>query len=203
MHIVPARKPAHPATRTRGVGRSGPRHVVFPPKRRAAAWLAALLLPVILTASLLPRLASLQLAGMLLCNLLAVVAVALLGGSRPAILATAVAFVMSDFFFAPPFYSLRVGRVVDLIALVTFVVVAGAVGYLVDLLAREGVRTAHTSAISQNLLSFGGGQPDPYRAGRVGDRLRPADLWSRRRECPAFGTSTRGESRPPSGRRPW
>jgi len=89
---------------------------------------------------------------MLLCNLLAVVGVALLGGSRPAMLATGVAFVMSDFFFAPPFYSLRVGRVVDLITLITFVVVAGAVGYLVDLLGRQGLRTAHMSATSQNLL---------------------------------------------------
>jgi two-component system sensor histidine kinase KdpD len=152
VHIVPPREPAHPATRTKPIGRSGPRRVVFPTQRRAAAWLAALLLPVILTTALLPVRSSLQLAGMLLCNLLAVVAVALLGGSRPAILATAVAFVMSDFFFAPPFYSLRVGRLVDLIALITFVVVAGAVGYLVDLLARQGVRTAHTNAISQNLL---------------------------------------------------
>jgi two-component system sensor histidine kinase KdpD len=89
---------------------------------------------------------------MLLCNLLAVVGVALLGGSRPAMLATGMAFVLSDFFFAPPFYSLRVGRVVDLIALITFVVVAAAVGYLVDRLARQGVRTVRMSATSQNLL---------------------------------------------------
>jgi K+-sensing histidine kinase KdpD len=67
-------------------------------------------------------------------------------------LATGMAFVMSDFFFAPPFYSLRVGRVVDLITLITFVVVAGAVGYLVDVLGRQGLRTAHMSATSQNLL---------------------------------------------------
>jgi two-component system sensor histidine kinase KdpD len=89
---------------------------------------------------------------MLLCNLLAVVGVALLGGSRPAMLAAGVAFVMSDFFFAPPFYSLRIGRVVDLIALITFVVVAAAVGYLVDLLARQGMRTARMGATSENLL---------------------------------------------------
>jgi two-component system sensor histidine kinase KdpD len=152
VHVVPARNPAQPATRTKPIGRSGSERVVFPVQRRAAAWLAALLLPVILTTALLPIRSSLQLAGMLLCNLLAVVGVALLGGSRPAMLATGMAFVLSDFFFAPPFYSLRVGRVVDLIALITFVVVAAAVGYLVDRLARQGVRTVRMSATSQNLL---------------------------------------------------
>jgi len=152
VHVVPARNPAQSGKRTKPIGRSGPQRVVFPSQRRAAAWAAAVLLPVILTTALLPVRSSLQLAGMLLCNLLAVVGVALLGGSRPAMLATGVAFVMSDFFFAPPFYSLRVGRVVDLITLITFVVVAGAVGYLVDLLGRQGLRTAHMSATSQNLL---------------------------------------------------
>ncbi len=152
VHVIPARNPVQSAVRTKPIGRSSPRHVVFPAERRTAAWVAAVLLPVAVTTGLLPVRTSLQLAGVLLCNLLAVVGVALLGGSRPAMLAAGVAFVMSDFFFAPPFYSLRVGRVVDLIALITFVVVAAAVGYLVDLLARQGVRTAHMSATSENLL---------------------------------------------------
>jgi two-component system sensor histidine kinase KdpD len=152
VHVIPARNPARSAKRTKRIGRSSPRRVVFPAQRRVAAWVAAVLLPVILTTGLLPVRSSLQLAGMLLCNLLAVVGVALLGGSRPAMLATGVAFVMSDFFFAPPFYSLRIGRVVDLIALITFLVVAAAVGYLVDLLARQGMRTAHMGATSENLL---------------------------------------------------
>lgn len=152
VHVVPARNPAQSAKRTKPTGRSGPQRVVFPAQRRAAAWAAAVLLPVILTTALLPVRSSLQLAGMLLCNLLTVVGVALLAGSPPAMLATGLAFVMSDFFFAPPFYSLRVGRVVDLITLITFVVVAGAVGYPVDVLGRQGLRTAHMSATSQKLL---------------------------------------------------
>ncbi len=67
-------------------------------------------------------------------------------------LATGVAFVASDFFYAPPFYRLRVGRLVDLIALITFVVVAAAVGGLVDLLARQGVRVAEANAQAENLV---------------------------------------------------
>jgi two-component system sensor histidine kinase KdpD len=70
------------------------------------------------------------------------------------VLATGVAFVASDFFYAPPFYSLRVGRAVDLIALVTFVVVAAAVGGLVDLLTRQGVRVARANAEAGNLARF-------------------------------------------------
>jgi len=117
-----------------------------------AAWIVAVVLPVAITLGLVPVRSSLELAGVLLCNLLAVVGVALLGGIRPAMLATGVAFVSSDFFYAPPFYSLRVGRLVDLIALITFVVVAAAVGGLVDLLARQGVRVAEANAQAENLV---------------------------------------------------
>ena len=66
-------------------------------------------------------------------------------------LATAVAFVAADFFYAPPFYTLRVGQLVDLVALITFVVVAAAVGGLVDVLTRQGVRVARASAEAENL----------------------------------------------------
>jgi Domain of unknown function (DUF4118) len=72
------------------------------------------------------------------------------GRFRPAVLATAVSFIASDFFYAPPFYSLRVGQTVDVIALVTFVVVAAAVGGLVDVLTRQAFRVAGVSAEGDN-----------------------------------------------------
>ena len=152
VHVIPARRPTQSVGRTRDEKASNPRRVLFPAPRRVAAWGSAVLLPVIITVGLIPVRSSMQLAGVLLCNLLAVVGVALLGGSRPAVLATGVAFVASDFLFAPPFYSLRVGRLVELITLITFVVVAACVGGLVDLLARQGVRVAQASAQAENLL---------------------------------------------------
>jgi len=155
VHVVP---PLRPPTRARRPPESGRRpRVLLPAPRRMAAWALAVVLPVVITVGLVPLRSSLELAGVLLCNLLAVVGVALLGGFRPAVLATGVAFVASDFFYAPPFYSLRVGRWVDLIALVTFVVVAGAVGALVDLLTRQGLRVARTTAEGENLARLAAG----------------------------------------------
>jgi two-component system sensor histidine kinase KdpD len=152
VHVIPARRPTESTERKPDEKTSNPRRVLFPAPRRVAAWASAVLLPVIITIALIPVRSPLQLAGVLLCNLLAVVGVALLGGSQPAVLATGVAFVASDFFFAPPFYSLRVGRLVDLITLITFVVVAASVGGLVDMLARQGVRVAQASAQAENLV---------------------------------------------------
>jgi two-component system, OmpR family, sensor histidine kinase KdpD len=111
---------------------------------------AAVTAPLVVTLALIPVRSSLQLSGVLLCDLLLVVGVALLGGIRPAVLATAVSFIASDFFYAPPFYRLRVGQTVDVIALVTFVVVAAAVGGLVDVLTRRAFRVARVSAEGDN-----------------------------------------------------
>lgn len=174
VHIVPPLEevaPGHPSP----AAVTGRERVVLPAPRRTAAWALAIALPGVITVALVPVRPSLQLAGVLLCNLLAVVGVALLGGFRPGMLATAVAFVASDFFYAPPFYSLRVGRWVDLIALITFVVVAGAVGALVDLLTRQGLRVARTSAEGENLARLAAGaMVAPHRSVEAIAALRQA-----------------------------
>jgi two-component system sensor histidine kinase KdpD len=151
VHVIPAsRRPNH-VEAVKNAAPSRPPRALLPGPRRTAAWFLAVVLPVAITFGLIPVRSSLGLSGVLLCNLLAVVGVALLGGMRPAGLASGAAFVASDFFYAPPFYSLRVGRAVDLIALVTFVVVAAAVGGLVDLLTRQSVQVARASAEAENL----------------------------------------------------
>jgi two-component system sensor histidine kinase KdpD len=151
VHVIPAlerSKAAHPVMDD---STSRPPRALLPGPRRATAWVLAVVLPIAVTFGLIPVRSSLELSGVLLCNLLAVVGVALLGGIRPAGLATGVAFLASDFFYAPPFYTLRVGRAVDLIALITFVVVAAAVGGLVDLLTRQSVRVAQAYAEAEDL----------------------------------------------------
>ena len=87
----------------------------------------------------------------MLCDLLAVVCVALLGGVLPALLATAVAVLLSDYFFTQPLHTLRVSNAVDVVALITFGIVALAVGGVVDVLTRQGVRAAHADAEARNL----------------------------------------------------
>ncbi len=150
VHVIPARRPRRqrPAIR---LTVPSLRPVPLPGLRRLAAWILAVVAPVAITLGLTPFRAALGLTGALLCNLLAVLGVALLGGVLPALLATAVAVLLSDYLFVAPLHTLRVSNAVDVVALITFGIVAIAVGGLVDVLTRQGVRTAHADAEARNL----------------------------------------------------
>ncbi len=69
----------------------------------------------------------------------------------PALLATTITVLLSDYLFTAPLHSLRVTNWVDVVALITFGIVALAVGGLVDVLTRQGVRTARADAEARNL----------------------------------------------------
>nr|GLK38288.1 hypothetical protein GCM10017611_51540 [Rhodococcus wratislaviensis] len=147
VHVIPARRPAkhvEPAT-------PPARRIALPVPRRIAAWVLALVAPAAIALGLLPLRPSLGLAGALLCVLIAVVGAALLGGVRPAVLATIVGVVLCDFFYTEPLYSFHVQNLVDVVALITFSVVAVAVGGLIDLLTRQGVQVACANAEAANL----------------------------------------------------
>ncbi|MGA9675572.1 MAG: DUF4118 domain-containing protein [Mycobacterium sp.] len=150
VHVIPARQPRR---QTPAIRLTVPalRQVPLPGLRRLAALILAVIAPVAITLGLVPFRTPLGLTGALLCNLLAVLGVALLGGVLPALLATAVAVLLSDYFFAQPLHTLRVSNAVDVVALITFGFVALAVGGLVDVLTRQGVRTAHADAEARNL----------------------------------------------------
>lgn len=151
VHVIPARRPPGHLKLARRGALPPPRRVQLPGPRRVAAWVGALVAPAMIAFGLVPLRSALGLAGALLCALLAVVGVALLGGVRPALLATAVGFGLSDFLYTQPLYSFRVVRLVDLVGLITFVVVGAAVGGLVDLLTRQGVQVARAQAEAENL----------------------------------------------------
>jgi len=123
---------------------------------------------VLVTTALVPLRSSLGLAGALLCALVAVVMVGLPGGLRPALLATGVGVLSSDFPYTQPLCSFRVAHMVDVVGLITFAV-AAAVGGLVGRLTRQGVQA---SAGEDR-----GGGPRPAR-GRQHDRF-----WAARREA--------------------
>ena len=156
VHVIPARRPPRqrPAIR---LTVPSLRQVPLPGLRRLTAWILAVIAPVAITVGLTPFRAPLGLTGALLCNLLAVLCVALLGGVLPALLATAVAVLLSDYFFIQPLYTLRVGNAVDVVALITFGIVALAVGGLVDVLTRQGVRAARADAEARNLARLAAG----------------------------------------------
>ncbi|MGC9669752.1 DUF4118 domain-containing protein [Planosporangium sp. 12N6] len=151
VHVIPARRPAKHVVPAGLAAPPPPRRVALPAQRRLTAWVLAVVSPAVITLGLVPLRSSLGLAGALLCALAAVVAVALLGGVRPALLATAVAFVSADFFYTQPLHSLRIARLVDLVGLATFAIVSVAVGGLIDLLTRQGVQVARANAEADNL----------------------------------------------------
>jgi len=151
VHVIPARRPAKPPELA-SIGAPPPaRRVGLPVRRRVAAWVLAILAPVLIALALLPIRSSLGLAAELSCMLLVVVLVAVVGGVRPAVLATVTGFLIADYLYARPYYSLRVSQPVDVVALVVFAVVAVVVGGLVDVLTRQGVQVARARAEAAGL----------------------------------------------------
>lgn len=75
--------------------------------------------------------------------LLAVLAVAMLFGSRPALVTALLAAACFNFFFLPPYYTLTIDKPQDWAALIAFLVVAVAVGQL-SARARERAQAAET-----------------------------------------------------------
>jgi len=151
VHVIPARRPPKEIEPSQIGKPQPPRRVRLPARRRQAAWLLAVPLPVLIAVALLPVRSSLGVAGELFCMLLGIVAVAVVGGVRPAVLSTAIAFLLADFFYTRPYYSLRVNQLVDVVALIVFAVVAVVVGTLVDVLTRQGVRVARARAEATGL----------------------------------------------------
>jgi two-component system sensor histidine kinase KdpD len=149
VHVLPPRHAPELTPERRPAGRL-PR-VPLPARRRQAAFALAFVAPSVVLFALAPLHAAVGLAGALFLALVAVAGVAALGGVVPAAVATVVGFVLADFFFATPLHSLRVDRVIDLVALVAYVAVAGMVGVLVDVLARQGLRSARAQAIAASL----------------------------------------------------
>jgi two-component system, OmpR family, sensor histidine kinase KdpD len=150
VHVIPPLSPAR-HIESAAIGAPPPRGVALPGPRRAIAWTLAIIAPVLIAVALVPLRSSLGLAGALLVALVAVVGVALLGGWRPALLATATGILAADFAYTRPYYSFRVASAVDVVGLVTFGIVAIVVGGLVDRLTRQGVLTAKAKAEAEDL----------------------------------------------------
>jgi signal transduction histidine kinase len=107
-------------------------------RRRLAGALTGLVVLALLTVGLAQLRNILGLASQTLLYLLAVVLVALVGGLVPALGAAVAAAVLLDHYFIPPLYDdFAVADPNNVVALVAFVLVAGAVSSLVGLAARR------------------------------------------------------------------
>jgi K+-sensing histidine kinase KdpD len=114
-------------------------------RRRLAGALTGLVVLPLLTLGLAQLRDVLELPSQMLLYLLAVVVVALVGGLVPALAAAVAAAVLLDHYFIPPLGDFTVADPDNVVALVAFVLVAGAVGSVVGLAARR-TREAETLA---------------------------------------------------------
>ncbi|WBO62197.1 DUF4118 domain-containing protein [Streptomyces camelliae] len=122
-----------------------------------------------MTALLLPGRQSPGLVGALLCTLLTVVLAAAVGGLGPAALAPVTGFLAAGLLYTRPYYSLRVGRLIDLVGLLALAVVGTTIGLLVDILARQALQVTRAQAEAESLACL---VADTLSAGT----LAPADL---------------------------
>ena len=126
-------------------------------RARTIAWLVAFVAIPLIVLALLPFRDAIGVPGMLLVLLLAPVGVALLGGLAPALAASAVAFILADWFYIEPTHSLRFAHAGDALALVVFVAVSALVSSLVDRLARRSVQLARSQAETETLAELASG----------------------------------------------
>ncbi len=144
---------AKPLPRPPGLRRLAP----FPRHRRQLAWVLGTVGLAALSVALSSFRQSLGFPGALLLLLLGVCAVSVLGGVPPAIGATAVAALGADFFFTEPYHHFAMTHWADVVDLVAFIGVAGAVSILVDRLARRTLQATRSQAEAEALARLAGG----------------------------------------------
>ena len=152
VHVISPTEP------TAGLPASPRRHhpAAVPPRRRQIGWALGTVGMVALAAGLSAFRSTLGLPGALLCLLLAVAAVAAIGGALPAAAATAVASLMGDFFFTVPYHSFRMVDGGQIVAIVVFFAVAALLSALIDRLARRGVQVSRAQAEAEALARLAG-----------------------------------------------
>ncbi len=149
VHLVTheeVKRGRRPVTLTRGltVGR-----------RVAGLALAALGLPL-LTVLLTQVRDRLSLPSDILLYLAAVVAVALVGGLYPALVAAVAGFLLLNWYFTPPLHQWTIAERENILALTVFLLVAAAVSAVVDLAARRTSDAARARAEAETLSTLAG-----------------------------------------------
>jgi two-component system, OmpR family, sensor histidine kinase KdpD len=159
-------------------------------RRLYGAATAAVLLPL-LTLALTDLRGSLNLTSDVLLFLLAIVAVALVGGVWPAVAAAVAGGLLLNYYFVPPLHEFTIAERNNAFAIVAFVAVALMVSAVVDLAARRTSQAARATAQAEVLSTAAG---DVLR----GERALPA-LLDRVRETFGMTSITLLERDPDAG----
>jgi two-component system, OmpR family, sensor histidine kinase KdpD len=148
VHLVP-----HERARQ---GRRGGRVPAALSRRRRIAGFAATAAGLPALTALLAAGPSLSLTNDILLFLAGVIAVALIGGIGPALLAAVAGSLLLNWFFTPPYGRFTIAEGDNLLALAVFVVVAIAVSWVVDTAARKTRQAAQAGADAQTLATVAG-----------------------------------------------
>jgi two-component system, OmpR family, sensor histidine kinase KdpD len=133
-------------------------------RRRVAGVLLVAGLPLV-TMGLVTLRGHLALSDVLLIYLVAVVAIAVVGGFWPAVLAAVTASLLVNWYFTRPLHTFTIAEPQSLLALLIFVTVAVTVSSVVHLAARRAVQAARSGEDAASLLALAqtvlGGQDTP------------------------------------------
>ncbi len=122
-------------------------------RQLAGAALAAVVLPLV-TVLLTAWRQHLNLADDVLVYLVAVVAITVIGGFWPAVLAAVAASLLLNWYFTEPLHTFAIQQPRESLALLLFVTVAVAVSSVVHLAARRAMQSAHSKAEATALLEL-------------------------------------------------
>jgi len=128
---------------------------VSPGRRAGGAALAALLLPLVTLGCAALR-SRLDLGGDLLVYLAAVLAVAVVGGFAPGLVAAVGSSLLLTYYFTVPHHTWSVGRPEDVLALAVFTLVALLVSRAVDVAGRRAAEAARAGAEARTLSTLAG-----------------------------------------------
>src|SRR6201989_2475963 len=138
---------------SRAAGGAAPGAAIGVRRRLAGVLLPPVLLPL-LTVVLATARSHLNLADFVLVYLVAVVAITVVGGFWPAVLAAVAASLLLHWYFTAPIHTFTIAQPRELLALLLFVTVAVAVSSVVHLAARRAVQAARAREEAASLLEL-------------------------------------------------
>lgn len=115
-------------------------------RRRAIGWALAVGAPSALTVGLLQVRDDIDISSVLLLFLLTVLAGAAVGGLGPALAAAVLGFLLVNWFFTPPYHTLAVEHLDNVLALFVFLLVGGVVSWYGATVGRRSAEAARAQA---------------------------------------------------------
>jgi len=144
-------------------------------RRRLAGYALGVILTPLLTVALTSARGGLNLTSDMLSFLVAVIAVALVGGFVPAVLVAIAGSLLLNYYFTPPIHKWTIAETNNVLALGVFVAVGLVVSWVVDIAARRTRQAARAGAESELLVTTAGSVLRGQRAvAAVLDRVREA-----------------------------